>query len=312
MEYSFREKNYKVSRFKTFLTNQLKTQSLETVFDSLFVFIQQNEFEFKDLLSILDKYIDYSKRMHIEIETVFDYVNDKLTKKSEYNIIESILPISNLYYIIDRNYALNFLDENIGKLPDNTKEKVLALLFKSDILLENKEMDKAFSILRDCSNQCYDLYIFDSLELKRTIFEKMAIIGEIEKKSDVAINFYIYYCAFQAGFEFLRFPYLETYRNFRLSYSVVENPEQEIIDLERHLKEKNINIHSFNSFLQNIYRTEIPKAFKLENIDIDTFSVSESSITELTYYSSYTSNLLVKELISTIELLISQQIKQHE
>ncbi len=250
--------------------------------------------------------------MHIEIETVFDYVNDKLTKKSEYNIIESILPISNLYYIIDRNYALNFLDENIGKLPDNTKEKVLALLFKSDILLENKEMDKAFSILRDCSNQCYDLYIFDSLELKRTIFEKMAIIGEIEKKSDVAINFYIYYCAFQAGFEFLRFPYLETYRNFRLSYSVVENPEQEIIDLERHLKEKNINIHSFNSFLQNIYRTEIPKAFKLENIDIDTFSVSESSITELTYYSSYTSNLLVKELISTIELLISQQIKQHE
>lgn len=50
MEYNFREKNYKVSRFKTFLTNQLKTQSLETVFDSMFEFIQQNEFEFKDLL----------------------------------------------------------------------------------------------------------------------------------------------------------------------------------------------------------------------------------------------------------------------
>lgn len=247
--------------------------------------------------------------MEIEIETVFNYVNDKLTRKSEYNIIESLLPISNLYYLINFNYALNCLDANLGKVPDNTKEKVLALLFKSDIFLENKEIDKAFSILRDCSNQAYDLYLFDSLELKRTIFEKMAIIGELEKKSDVAINFYIYYCAFQAGLEFLRFPYLETYRNFRLPYSIVENPKHEIIDIERHLGEKNIDIHSFNSFLQNFYKTEIPKAFKLEDIDIDTFSVSKSSIKDLTYYSSFTSNLVVSELISTIELLTSQKIK---
>nr|WP_314492122.1 hypothetical protein [uncultured Chryseobacterium sp.] len=309
MEYSFRGKNYKVSRFKTFLTNQLKTQSLETVFDSLIEFVHQNEFEFQDLLSILNRYIDYSKRMDIEIETVFDFVNDKLTKKSEYNIIESVLPISNLYNTIDYNYTLNFLDENLGKIPDNTKEKVLALLLKSDIALQNDEIDKAFSILRDCSKQCYNLYIFDSLELKRTIFEKMAIIGELERKSDVAINFYIYYCAFQAGLEFLRFPYLETYRNFRLPYSIVENPEQEIIDLERHLKEKNIDIHSFNSFLQNFYRTEIPKAFKLEHIDINTFNVSHSSLEDLTYYSNYISNLSVSDLISTIEIMTSQKIK---
>ncbi|SDI14058.1 hypothetical protein [Chryseobacterium jejuense] len=309
MEYSFRGKNYKVSRFKTFLTNQLKTQSLETVFDSLIEFVHQNEFEFQDLLSILNRYIDYSKRMDIEIETVFDYVNDKLTKKSEYDIIESVLPISNLYNTISYNYTLNFLDENLGKIPDNTKEKVLALLLKSDIALQNNEIHKAFSVLRDCSNQCYNLYIFDSLELKRTIFEKMAIIGELERKSDVAINFYIYYCAFQAGLEFLLFPYLETYRNFRLPYSIVENPEQEIIDLERHLKEKNIDIHSFNNFLQNFYRIEIPKAFKLENIDINTFSVSNLPVKDLTYYSSYISNLSVRELISKIEIMTSQKIK---
>jgi len=309
MEYHFREKNYKVSKFKTFLTNQLKTQSIETVFNYLTEFIQQNDFDFNDLLSILDKYIDYSKGIGLEKENVFAFVDRQIKKQSDSNTAESLLPLSKLYYKIEAKYALNFIEENLEKIPNNTKEKVEALLFKTDILLENKEFDSAFSVLRDCSNQCYDLYIFDSLELKRTIYEKMAIIGELENKSDVAINYFMYYCAFQASVEFLHFPYLDTYRNVRIPYSIIESPEQEIIQIDQHLKAKNFDIHTFNSFLQKVYHNEIPKAFKLENIDIDTFTVSNLSIKDLTYYSSYLSTLSVRELVSTIEIIVSQEIK---
>lgn len=309
MEYSFKEKNYKVSRFKTFLTNQLKTQSLETVFNFLTEYIEQNDFEFDDILSILDRYIDYSKELGFKNENIFAFVDSKIKKLAECNIAENLLPVSTLHYKIASNYGLNYLEENLGKIPNNTKEKVLVLLFKADILLENKEIDTAFSVLRDCSNQCYDLYIFDSLELKRTIYEKMAIIGELENKSDVAINYFIYYCAFQAGVEFLHFPYLDSFRNFRIPYSIVENPAQEIIQIDKHLKAKNFDIRSFNSFLQKLYHNEIPKAFKLEKINIDTFTVSNLSIKDLTYYSSYLSTLSVRELVSTIEILVSEGIK---
>lgn len=309
MEYSFREKNYKVSSFKTFLTNQLKTQSLETVFNFLTEFIEQNDFEFSDLLSILDRYIDYSKKISLGNENVFAFVDSKIKKLSDPKNTEILLPASILHHKIESKYALNFIEENLVKIPKNTKEKVLVLLFKADILLENKEFDNAFSVLRDCSNQCYDLYIFDSLELKRTIYEKMAIIGELENKSDVAINYFIYYCAFQASVEFLYFPYLDSYRNFRIPYSIVENPDQEIIQVDKHLKAKNFDICSFNSFLQDLYHNEIPKAFKLEKIDIDTFTVSNLSIKDLTYYSSYLSKLSAREIVSTIEILVSQEMK---
>ncbi|PJJ67338.1 hypothetical protein [Chryseobacterium geocarposphaerae] len=309
MEYSFREKDYKVSRFKTFLTNQIKTKSLETVFNFLGEFIEQNDFEFSDLLSILDRYIDYSKKIGLENANLFAFVDSKIKKLSDSNNPEILLSVSSLHHKIESKYALNFIEDNLDKIPNNTKEKVLVLLFKADILLKNKEFDKAFSILRDCSNQSYGLYIYDSLELKRTIFEKMAFIGELQGQSDVAINFYIYHCAFQASLEFLHFPYLEQYRNFRLPYSIVENPEQEVISIDKHLKEKNIDIHLFNAFLQNFYYTEIPKAFKLEHINIKTFMVTELPVKELTYYTYYISNLSVNELVSTIEFLISQKIK---
>lgn len=310
MEYNFRNKNYKISSFKTFLTNQLKKQTIETIFEFLTEFIQNNNFEYKDIFSILDRYIDYSKRIEGDSEKTFEYVTNNLEKFPEKNAIDSILPMSNLYYKIKSDYALNFLDENLEKLTHNTKEKIQALLFKSDILVEKKEFDKAFSLLRDCSNQSYNLYIFDSLELKRTIYEKMAIIGELENKSDVAINYYIYYCAFQASLEFLHFPYLETYRNFRISYSIIENPEDEIIQLDKHLEKLNIDINSFNTFLQYIYVNKIPKAFKLDNIDIYTFNVSNSPIKELTYYSNYVMNLSVSELVSNIEFISSQKIEK--
>ncbi len=309
MEYSFREKNYKVSRFKTFLTNQLKTQSLETVFNLLSEFIEQNDFEFSDLLSILDRYIDYSKKIGLGNANLFAFVDSKIKKLSDPNNTEILLSVSSLHYKIESKYALNFIEDNIDKISNNTKEKVLVLLFKADILLEDKEFDNAFSVLRDCSNQCYDLYIFDSLELKRTIYEKMAIICELENKSDVTINFFIYYCAFQASVEFLHFPYLDSYRNFRIPYSIVENPDQEIIQIDKHLKAKNFDIRSFNSFLQKLYHNEIPKAFKLEKIDIDTFTVSNLSIKDLTYYSTYLSTLSVRDLVSTIEIIVSQEMK---
>ena len=48
---------------------------------------------------------------------------------------------------------------------------------------------------------------------------------------------------------------------------------------------------------------------KLENLDIDTFSVSDSPIKELTYYSNYVMNLNVQELVSTIEFIVEQKIK---
>lgn len=309
MEYSFREKNYKVSRFKTFLTNQLKTQSLEAVFNLLSEFIEQNDFEFSDLSSILERYIDYSKKIGLGNANLFAFVDNKIKKLSDPNNTETLLSVSSLYHKIESKYALNFIEDNLDKIPNNNKEKLLVLLFKADILLENKEFDNAFSVLRDCSNQCYDLYIFDSLELKRTIYEKMAIIGELESKSDVAINYFIYYCAFQASVEFMHFPYLDSYRNFRIPYSIVENPDQEIIQIDKHLKAKNFDIRSFNSFLQKLYHNEIPKAFKLEKIDIDTFTVSNLSIKDMTYYSTYLSTLSVRELVSTIEIIVSQEIK---
>ncbi|UMQ41573.1 hypothetical protein MKS83_19575 [Chryseobacterium sp. Y16C] len=309
MEYSFREKNYKVSRFKTFLTNQLKTQSFETVFNFLSEFIEQNNFEFSDLLSILDRYIDYSKKISLENTKLFAFVDSKIKKLSDPNNTENLLAISRLYHKIESKYALNFIEYNLDKIPNNTKEKVLILLFKAGILLENKESDNAFSVLRDCSNQSYNLYIFDSLELKRTIYEKMSIIGELENKSDVAINYYTYYCAFQASVEFLHFPYLDSYRNFRIPYSIVENPDQEIIQIDKHLKAKNFDIRSFNSFLQKLYHNEIPNAFKLEKIDIDTFTVSNLSIKDLTYYSTYFSTLSVREVVSTIEIIVSREMK---
>lgn len=309
MEYSFREKKYKVSGFKTFLINQLKKENIEIVYDLLIEFIQCNDFEYKDAFSILDRYIDYSKKTGLDGEQIYDFVSAKLKKFAEYELIESVVSLSNLYSQIHHTFALAFLEKNLGKIPNNSKEKVIAMLFKSELLMKNKEFDEAFSVLRDCSNQSYNLYIFDSLELKRTIYEKMAIIGDLENRSDVALNYYIYYCAFQASLEFLNFPYLDRYRNFRMSYSIVENPEAEIIQIDKHLKEKNIDLSSFNSFLQDLYKVEIPKAFKLENIDIANFTVSISELKELTYYSNYVTKLSVKELVSTLEFLTSQKIK---
>ena len=309
MEYHFREKNYKVSRFKTFLTNQLKTHSLETVFNFMTEFIQQNDFEFNDLLSILGRYIDYSKEIGLKKENVFAFVDGQIKKLSNLTAAESLLPLSTLYYKIESKYALNFIEENLEKIPSSTKERLSVLLLKADILSKNKEFDKAFSVLRDCSNQSYDLYIFDSLEFKRTIYEKMVIICELENKSDVAISYYMYYCAFQASVEFLHFPYIETYRNFRIPYSIVENPEQEIIQIDKHLNAKNFDIRLFNSVLQELYHNEIPKAFRLEKIDIDTFNVSNLSVKDLTYYSNYLSTLSVRELVSTIEIFVSQKMR---
>lgn len=309
MEYNFRDKNYKISKFKTFLTNELKKQEIETVYQFLLEFIQSNDFEYKDMLSILSRYIDYSHRFNVNAVKIYEFVNYSLEKYADKEKIENVLPISNLIYQINADYSLKFIDENLDKIDNNTKEKVEILLFKADILIERKEFDKAFSLLRDCSNQSYDLYIFDSLELKRTIYEKMAIIGELEKKSDVAVNYYIYYSAFQASLEFLDFPYLNTYRNFRIPYSIIENPNDEIISLGHHLDNRNLNINEFNSFLQEIYKVEIPRAFKLENLDIDTFSISGSPIKELTYYSNYVMNLNVQELVSTIEFIVEQKIK---
>ena len=309
MEYNFRDKNYKVSKFKTFLTNELKKQEIETVYQFLLEFIQSNDFEYKDMLSILSRYIDYSHRFNVNAVKIYEFVNYSLEKYADKDKIENVLPTSNLIYQISADYSLKFIDENLDKIDNNTKEKVEILLFKADILIERKEFDKAFSLLRDCSNQSYDLYIFDSLELKRTIYEKMAIIGELEKKSDVAVNYYIYYSAFQASLEFLDFPYLNTYRNFRIPYSIIENPNDEIISLGHHLDNRNLNINEFNSFLQEIYKVEIPRAFKLENLDIDTFSISDSPIKELTYYSNYVMNLNVQELVSTIEFIVEQKIK---
>ena len=239
MEYNFRDKNYKISKFKTFLTNELKKQEIETVYQFLLEFIQSNDFEYKDMLSILSRYIDYSHRFNVNAVKIYEFVNYSLEKYADKDKIENVLPISNLIYQINADYSLKFIDENLDKIDNNTKEKVEILLFKADILIERKEFDKAFSLLRDCSNQSYDLYIFDSLELKRTIYEKMAIIGELEKKSDVAVNYYIYYSAFQASLEFLDFPYLNTYRNFRIPYSIIENPNDEIISLGHHLDNRN-------------------------------------------------------------------------
>ncbi|QQQ28941.1 hypothetical protein [Chryseobacterium indoltheticum] len=306
MEYIFREKTYKVSKFKTFLTNQLKSQSLETVNTFLLEFIQHNEFEFNDLISILDRFIDYAKRLGDESEKVLNFVH---SKSVEYKSIENALHLSNLFYKINSNCALHYIDENLDLILNNSKEKVSVLLFKADILLENNELEKAFSVLRDCSNQCYDLYIFDALELKRTIYKKMAVICQLEKKSDAAISFYIYHCSFQASIEFLHFPYLDTYRNFRLPYSIIENTDNEIIRLEMHLKEININIDVFNSYLQDLYRKEIPKAFRLENIDIDTFTVSNLNVQDLVHYTSYVPKLSVRDLVSSIELLTAGKIK---
>ena len=311
MEYNFRDKNYKISKFKTFLTNELKKQEIETVYQFLLEFIQSNDFEYKDMLSILSRYIDYSHRFNVNAVKIYEFVNYSLEKYADKDKIENVLPISNLIYQINADYSLKFIDENLDKIDNNTKEKVEILLFKADILIERKEFDRAFSLLRDCSNQSYDLYIFDSLELKRTIYEKMAIIGELEKKSDVAVNYYIYYSAFQASLEFLDFPYLNTYRNFRIPYSIIENPNDEIISLGHHLDNRNLNINEFNSFLQEIYKVEIPRAFKLENLDIDTFSISDSPIKELTYYSNYVMNLNVQELVSTIEFIVEQKIKNY-
>ncbi|UZT98983.1 hypothetical protein ODZ84_05270 [Chryseobacterium fluminis] len=306
MEYIFREKTYKVSKFKTFLTNQLKSQSLETANTFLLEFIQNNEFEFNDLISILDRFIDYAKRLGDENEKVLEFVHKKSV---EYRSVENTLHLSNLFYKINPYYALNYIDENFDLIPNNSKEKVSVLLFKADILLENNELEKAFSVLRDCSDQCYDLYIFDALELKRTIYEKMAVICQLEKRSDAAISFYIYHCSFQAGVEFLHFPYLDTYRNFRLPYSIIENTNNEIIQIDMHLRNININIDVFNSFLQDLYRKVMPKAFKLENIDIDTFTVSNSNVQDLVHYTSYIPKLTVRDLVSSIELLTSDKIK---
>ncbi|KQK26097.1 hypothetical protein AR438_10980 [Chryseobacterium aquaticum] len=309
MEYNFRDKNYKVSGFKTFLTNQLKKHPAETVYQFLIEFIHNNNFEDKDLMSILDRFIDYSKRTGEKSETIFAFVSSKLEQFPARTANESILPISKLLQQIDNNYALNFLERNLDNLQDNTKEKVQSLLFKVDLLIERKELDKAFAVLRDCLNQSYDLNIFDSLESKRTIYEKMSFIGDLESKSNVAIIYYIYYCAFQASLEFLHFPYLDTYRNFRLSYSIFDDPENEILKIIKHLTVCNLEINSFNSFLQDLYRFEIPKAFKLDTIDIDTFTISNASIKDLTFYSNFIGNLSVKELVSTIEFLSSQKIK---
>lgn len=308
MEYTFRDKNYKLSKFKTFLTNQLKSEPIEIVINFLIEFIQQNNFEFDDLLSILSRYVDYSKRAGIENAILFEFVENEINKLSEFINDANILPISKVYYQIKSNYALHFIEQNLEILPNN-KNKVSVLLFKVDILRKKAKLDEALSILSDCFNQSYELDLYDSLELKRTIFEKMALISDLENNSDAAINFYIYYCAFQAGLEFLRFPYLNEYRTFRVPYSIVENPEQEIIQVDRHLKEKNMNIKLFNTFLQDLYRIEIPKAFKLENINIDSFTVSGIDVKELTYYTYYIPSLSVKELVLTIEFLTSQKIK---
>lgn len=309
MEYIFREKEYKVSKFKTFLTNQLKSKDFEMVFNFLIEFIEQNHFEFADLCSILERYIEYAKKNNSQSELIFDFVSSQLKKLDNYNSSENILSISTLFEKIDFRYALNYIDENLQQLPNNTKGRAWIILFKSDIFFKNGELDKAFSQLRDCSNHSYNLSIFDSLELKRIIYERMAIIAATEHNSDSAINFYTYYCVFQASLEFLHFPYLDTYRNFRLSYSIVEYPEQEIIQIDRFLKQNNFDLHLFNSFLQRIYEFEIPKAFKLENIDMRTFSVSEADIKDLTYYSNYISNLSVQELASSLEILSSNAVK---
>lgn len=76
-----------------------------------------------------------------------------------------------------------------------------------------------------------------------------------------------------------------------------------------HLRNININIDVFNSFLQDLYRKEIPKAFKLENIDIDTFTVSNSNVQDLVHHTSYIPKLAVRDLVSSIELLTSDKIK---
>lgn len=144
MEYTFSEKNYKISKFKTFLTNQSKSQSIETVFQFLVDFIYQNNFEFQDLISILDRYIDYAKRIGFENDLIFNFVNDQLSNLQEYQSNDNILLLSNLYQKIDNKYALHHIEENQTKIPDNSKEKVTALLFKSDLLIENRKWIKHF------------------------------------------------------------------------------------------------------------------------------------------------------------------------
>lgn len=305
----FRGKEYKVSKFKTFLTNQLISQDFETVFNFLIEFIEQNHFMFTDLCSILERYVKYAKKNNSQNELIFDFVSSQLKKLDNYNSPENILSISTLYEKIDFMYVLNYIDENLQQIPNNTKGRAWVILFTSGIFFKKGELDKAFSLLRDCSNQSYYLSIFDSLELKKIIYERMAMIASAENNSAAAINFYTYYCVFQASLEFLHFPYLDTYRNFRLPYSIVENPEQEIIQIDRFLNQNNIDIYLFNSFLQRIYEFEIPKAFKLDNIDMRTFSVSEAAIKDLTYYSSYISNLSVQELVSSLEILSSNTVK---
>jgi len=58
-----------------------------------------------------------------------------------------------------------------------------------------------------------------------------------------------------------------------------------------------------------LYRKEIPKAFRLENIDIDTFTVSSSNVQDLVHYTSYIPKLSVRDLVSSIELLTANKIK---
>lgn len=311
MEYFFRDKYYKISRFKTYLTNQLKKNNIEHIHQFLIEFIENNDFEMKDLISILDRYINYSNQQNIETGITKKYIDSKIDLYNFKINSEFLLPIANLYRNISREYALNYIKINENILSNNTKEKVQFLLLKSDLYAEMKDFNKAFPILVNCSNQSYNLYIFDSLELKRTIFEKMAIIGELENKSDVALNYYLYYSAFQASLEFLHFPYLDSYRNFRMNYSILEKPNDEIIKLQEHLSKQKIEIQAFNRLLQDIYKYEIPKAFKLNNIDIDTFEVSRTQMNELRYYSNYINSLQVNELVSNIEYLTSQKIKNY-
>lgn len=311
MEYIFRNKNYKVSKFKTYLTNQLKKDSIENVNTHLTEFIDNNNLEMRDLISILNRYIDYSLQLEKNNIETKNYIDSKIKLYPEKINNEFLISIANLYRQIDIDYSLSFIESEQNKLENNTKQKIQFLLLKTDLLIEKKEFNTAFSTLRDCSNQSYNLYIFDSLELKRTIFEKMSIIGELENKSDVALNYYIYYSAFQASCEFLHFPYLDSYKNFRMVYTILEDPNQEIVKLEHHLMNQKINIEVFDKFLQEIYKYEIPKAFKLDNIDINNFSVSNSPIKELTYYSNYINSIEVSELVSNIEFLTSQKIKNY-
>ena len=146
MEYNFRDKNYKVSKFKTFLTNELKKQEIETVYQFLLEFIQSNDFEYKDMLSILSRYIDYSHKFNVIEVKIYEFVNYNLEKYADKDKIENVLPTSNLIYQISADYSLKFIDESMEEFDISIStlfRNTLAILFsttRTRLLITLKEI----------------------------------------------------------------------------------------------------------------------------------------------------------------------------